>query len=150
MTLVNLIAYLTLFVALPLNWLVTIMLWRVSRQSPEIRVLRERAVTALALAIIATVFALIFLNNDAAVPPLSPEATRLITRTTILVATIVPSFYWLWLYRRASGDLPVNGDGDDASGERAELAKGIGVEVDRVAGSTGAPVSKDDRDTTPA
>ncbi len=95
----GILALLVAFVAVPLNWYVAAKLLRLSRARPDLRVLRERAIVALALALALTVFALIFLNNDALPPPLSFDDTKLLTRTTLLVAGVVPAAYWLWIYR---------------------------------------------------
>jgi len=93
------LAVLTVLVAAPLNWLVTIRLWRLSLAHSGIRVLRERAIVSLVLAFLVTVFALVFLNNDIVPPPLAFESTKLITRGAMLAAGIIPAVYWLWLYR---------------------------------------------------
>lgn len=92
------LAVLVVLVALPLNWFVTLKLWRLARLAPEIGVLRERALVALALALIVTVFAVIFLNNEMPVPLLDVEATRIITRSAMLALSL-PALYWLFLYR---------------------------------------------------
>lgn len=42
---------------------------------------------------------LIFVNNDRPIPPLSVEATKIITRSLTLVLAIVPAVAWLRLYR---------------------------------------------------
>lgn len=95
----TLIALLVAAVGVPLNWYVTWRLWRLSRANPGLKVLRERAIVALALALVVTVFALIFLNNDAEHPPLSFDDTKWLTRTAMLLAAVAPPCYWLWLYR---------------------------------------------------
>ena len=94
----TILAVLVVAVALPLNWYVTLKLWRLARSAPEIAMLRERALVALALALIVTVFAAIFLNNEMVVPLFDLEATRIITRSAML-ALSGPALYWLWLYR---------------------------------------------------
>lgn len=99
MTLSTLLAVLVVVVAVPLNWYVTFRLWRLSRSAPRVRVLRERAIVALALAVIVTVFAAIFMNNELTPPPLGPDATRILTRCVLLVMSVAPPVYWLWLYR---------------------------------------------------
>lgn len=99
MSIPNLLTILTLFVAVPINWYVTIRIWREHRAWPENAVLRERAVAAVAVAVVVTVFALIFANNDLVPPPLPFDATKFLTRTVLLVAAVVPPVYWLRLYR---------------------------------------------------
>jgi hypothetical protein len=93
------IAALVILIGIPLNWYVTWRLWSLSRDNPELRVLRERAIVALVLAFVITMFAVVFINNDLVPPPLSFETTKWVTRTVVLVASIVPPCYWLWLYR---------------------------------------------------
>lgn len=101
MTLPILLAILVVVVAMPLNWYVTLRLWWLSRQSPGVRVLRERAIVALMLSLIVTVFAVVFVNNELPMPPLDAEATKLLTRSALLVWSVVPPVYWLYLYRRS-------------------------------------------------
>lgn len=95
------IAYLVALVALPLNWFVVVRLWRLSLFTPRIRVLRYQAILATALAVIVTIFAIVFLNNDLATPVLPGDVTKLVTRSAVLVWSVVPAGYWLWLYRKA-------------------------------------------------
>lgn len=95
----NILAVLVVAVAMPLNWYVTFKLWRLSRRNPTYKVLRERAIVALAVAIIVTVFALIFVNNDLTPPPVPGDITKLVTRSTVLAFSVLPALYWLRLYR---------------------------------------------------
>ena len=97
----EIIAFLTVL-TIPVSWGVARLLWRVSGQAPRNAILRERAVTATAVAGLVTVFGLIFLNNDQPIPPLDLAATKIVTRATVLVAALVTSVYWLWLYRGGS------------------------------------------------
>ncbi len=99
MTAPTLLALGTIFFALPLNWLVTIRLWRLYRAAPEIRVLRERAIASMFVAIVVTIFALVFLNNDLVPPVLAFDDTKILTRGAILAVGVIPAGYWLWLYR---------------------------------------------------
>lgn len=96
----SILAALVIGVGLPLNLYVTIRLWGLSRASPELRVLRERAVVAVAVLLLVIVFGLIFVNNDLVPPPLSFENTKFFTRITMLIVSVVPAAYWLWLYRK--------------------------------------------------
>lgn len=98
MELTVLLALLTLFVGVPLNAVVTVMLLRESRRLPHLRVLRERFIAAAAVLLTTIVFGLIFVNNDQSLPPLDLVATKVITRVAMLVVGIVPAAYWLWLY----------------------------------------------------
>jgi len=95
----GLLGLLTLVVGVPLNLYLTIRLWRVARANPDLRVLRERAITASAVLLLVLVFGLIFLNNDAIPPWLAGEQTKLLTRLAMFLASVAPAAYWLWLYR---------------------------------------------------
>lgn len=102
MTLSSLLAILVVAVAAPLSWTVAVMLWRLSRATPQLRmnrVMRAQAWSAFGLAIIVTVFAFVFVNNEQAVPPLDPDQTRILTRGVLLLVSVVSSAYWLNLYR---------------------------------------------------
>ena len=99
MTLPTLMALFVLFVVLPLNWYVTWRLWLLHKANPTIRVLRERGIVSTALALLVTLFAVIFLNNDLVPPPMSFADTKLLTRGAMLLAGLIPALYWLWLYR---------------------------------------------------
>ena len=98
MTVADALAFLVVFVTVPLNWYVTYRLWRLSRANRDVRVLHERAITSTALSVIVTVFGLVFLNNGMTNPILDATATRLITRTATFALTL-PAAYSLWLYR---------------------------------------------------
>lgn len=100
MNLPNLLAVLVLVVGIPLNVLVTVMLWRRSHAYPRIRVLRERLIAETGVLVLTIVFGLIFLNNDALSPPLDTDVTKLVTRLVLLGVAVIPACYWLWLYRR--------------------------------------------------
>jgi hypothetical protein len=99
MNLPNVLAFLTLVIALPINLYVALKLWRLVRLSPTILVLRERALVATALTVIVAVFTAIFLNNDVVPPPLGTVETKWITRLAVLVMSVLPAVYWLRLYR---------------------------------------------------
>lgn len=93
------LAFAVVAIAAPLNWIVAYLLWRLSRQAPEVAVLRERAINATAVALIVSVFAVIFVNNGLEVPPLGIEATRLLTRGSLLALSTYAAVRWLRLYR---------------------------------------------------
>lgn len=99
MNFATVLAVLVAVVAVPLNWYVTVKLWRLSRTRPALRVLRERAIVAFALALIATGFALVVLNNEQAPPPLNLDSTKIVSRTLILATSVIPALWWLRLYR---------------------------------------------------
>lgn len=94
----DVLGLLTLVFALPLSWVVSALTWRLSLARPTNKVLRDRAIVALAVSIIVTVFALIFLNNDLDIPPLSTDITRIVTRSVVLVCSVSASAYWLWVF----------------------------------------------------
>jgi hypothetical protein len=117
----DVMAVLVVVVAMPLNWTVVALLWRLHRQAPEVRVLRERGIVATALAIIVTVFALVFLNNDLDVPLLDFESTKLVTRSAILAASIIPALYWLSIYWRGPDPGAAYQEANRANAKLAEL-----------------------------
>lgn len=102
MNLPELLAILVLIIGIPLNVLVTVLLWRRTYLHPRIRVLRERLIVEVAVLALVIVFSLIFLNNDRLPPWLTTDVTKVITRATVLALALVPALYWLWLYRRRS------------------------------------------------
>jgi small neutral amino acid transporter SnatA (MarC family) len=90
---------LVLVIGAPLNLYVTFKLWRLSRERPQLRVLRERALVAFAVLVVVVVFGLIFLNNDLDAPILTFDQTKLYTRAVMLFVAVGPASYWLYLYR---------------------------------------------------
>lgn len=94
----TLLAYAVIAIALPLNWVVTIRLWLLSESMRDNQVVRERAIVALALALIVTLFSIVFLNNEMDAPFLTVEQTQLLTRSAVLALSI-PALYWLFIYR---------------------------------------------------
>lgn len=94
------IAVLVLVIGVPLNVLVTVLLWRTYRAHPTYRLLRERLVVEIAVLLVVVVFGLIFVNNDTLPPPLDTGATKIITRWIMLGVAIIPACYWLFLYWR--------------------------------------------------
>ncbi len=101
MSLTTLLAILVVVVALPLNVYVTRKLRRLSQSTPEIKVLHERSVAALALTLIVAIYAAVFVNNEIHPPPLDFESTKLITRGALLALAVIPAARWAWLYRKA-------------------------------------------------
>lgn len=83
---------------MPLNWIVVVKLWRLYQAEP-VPILRERVIVAVAVALIVTVFALIFVNNDLTPPIVGFDDTKIVTRSVMFVAAVVPPLYWLRLYR---------------------------------------------------
>lgn len=93
------LAWLVVFVAVPLNWVVVVALFRLLRMHTENRVLRDRFLVAGMLASVVTIFGIVFINNGLEVPPLGVPQTQVITRLAIL-SLAIPAIYWLTLYRR--------------------------------------------------
>jgi uncharacterized membrane protein len=93
------LALATLLIGVPLNLYVTLRLWRLSREQPHIKVLRERAIVAALVLLLVIVFGLVFVNNDLSIPFLQSAVTKYVTRIAMLVVAIVPAAYWLILYR---------------------------------------------------
>jgi hypothetical protein len=98
MPLPNILAIAVLLVGVPLNVIVTIMLFRRSREAPTIKVLRERMVVSAVLLLALVVFGLIFLNNDTLPPPFDVTLTKIVTRSAMLLLAVVPASYFLFLY----------------------------------------------------
>lgn len=99
MTLSTVLAFAVVLVAAPLSWIVFLMLRRQTRHLPGNKVLRAQAWASFSLAVIVTVFAIVFVNNEQAVPPLDLEATRILTRGALLLVSVASSLYWIRLYR---------------------------------------------------
>lgn len=97
------LAWAVLLVGVPLNALAAYLLLRASRERPQLRVLRERCVVAVVTTLVVLFFGVIFVNNDREVPWLGLDATKLITRTAMLVMALVSGGGWLWVYFRAFG-----------------------------------------------
>lgn len=85
--------------AVPLNWLVTILLWRLAKKSPELKVLRDRAIAATCISLAVTVFALIFINNDLALGLVDNPTSKVVGRLSVLVLSLAPALWWLRIYR---------------------------------------------------
>lgn len=96
------LAWLTLLVGVPLNALAAALLLKQWRAAPHLRVLRERFVVAVAVTFLVLFFGIIFVNNDQTIPPVSVDATKLITRTAMLAVALVVGVGWLWVYRSLS------------------------------------------------
>lgn len=96
MTAPNLLLAAVLLIALPLNWLVALLLLSLSRRHADLSVLRAHAIAALAWALLVTVFSAVFANNSVfATPLLSFEQTQIITRASLLILSTVGALYWL-------------------------------------------------------
>lgn len=103
MTLPVLLAYAVIFVGLPINWVVVFRLIALYRNKNGTlgwnRVLRERALVAVTVALVVTLFAVVFVNNSFFDPRGHfAFASMVITRIAILMLA-GPALYWLFLYR---------------------------------------------------
>lgn len=98
MSLTSALATLVLVVGVPLNVLVTVLLWRQALTHPDVLVLRDRLIAAISVLVLVIVFALIFLNNDTLPPWLATDTTKVITRFVVLGVAVVPALYWLGLW----------------------------------------------------
>lgn len=96
----EILAIMVVAIAAPLNWFVAWRLWYLSHLDPKVWTLRSAAISATGIAVIVTVFALVFLNNGQPFPPLDAFETQLITRTTLLILSTVPAIYWLRRYKK--------------------------------------------------
>jgi hypothetical protein len=99
MELTDVLAWVTLVSCVPLNVVATLLLLKSSRKAPALRVLRERYIVAAITTVVVLFFALVFVNNDQDVPPLSLETTKIITRIAMIVMGTVPAVGWILLYR---------------------------------------------------
>ena len=101
MTLSEFLGVLPLFIGVPLNLFVTVILLRSVLERPRLWVLFERLVTAVFVLLLTVSFAIVFRNNDLDVPFLDREVARIWTRAAIDAVAIVPALFLLWLnYRR--------------------------------------------------
>lgn len=102
MSVQSVLATLVLFLGVPLNLLVTVLLMRQAIANPGIRVLTDRLIASIAVLLMVIVFGFIFLNNDSLPPMLTTDTTRIITRFVLLCVAVIPALYWLSLYWRKS------------------------------------------------
>lgn len=94
------LAWLTLLVGFPLCAFTTLRLRKRSRRSPHLRVLWERYIVMAAITFVVLFYGLIFVNNDQAVPPLSLETTKLLTRTVMFSLALISAIGWLYINRK--------------------------------------------------
>jgi hypothetical protein len=83
----------------PLNVVATLLLLKTSRKAPSLRVLKERYIVAAITTFVVLFFALVFVNNDQTVPPLSLQTTKVVTRIAMIAMGTVPAVGWILLYR---------------------------------------------------
>jgi hypothetical protein len=92
------LGFLVVFVACPLNWIVAVLLWRLSRQSPDLTVIRDRAIAATAIAFAVTVFATLMLNTDWTLGLFDLDQARVFSRIATLILALAPTLFFLRLY----------------------------------------------------
>lgn len=95
----------TIVIAVPLVWTV----WWLVRSLAKRRrsrtgnggneVLKWQVRVVRGLALIVTVFGVVFINNDLAIPLLNLDQTRVLTRSTVFVVAVDVAVAWLRLYR---------------------------------------------------
>lgn len=93
------LAWATFLVGVPLCAVTTFFLRKASREKPYLRYLRERYLVSIGAVVIVLFFSLIFINNDQAVPPLSLDTTKIITRLAMFGFAVVTSAGFIWLYK---------------------------------------------------
>ena len=90
---------LVLLVGAPaLAYSVGIILARAAVKTPRIHALRERAILAVVMALVATVFAIAVINTEVGHPAWSEEAGHVIVRVAFGLLMLIPNGYWLILY----------------------------------------------------
>jgi hypothetical protein len=83
-------------------WVVAILLIRAARHFPDIRSLRERAVTAAVIAFGGTMYLLAALSVEVG-GWWDQDTSRVIARISVLMIELIPGLYWLWLYSKGFG-----------------------------------------------
>lgn len=103
-------AWATLAVAFPLNAVAAFLLLKKSRQRPDLDILKERFITAVATTLLVLFFGMVFVNNDQTVPPLGLDTTKWITRGVLLAVALVVGGGWLriWWHGRVSDKRQTN------------------------------------------
>lgn len=94
----SVLAGLVIFVAVPLIWFEALVMWRRTVARPDLFALRIAAEHQLVASEVALIFALVFLNNGMEVPILDLQATRVVTRLSILTLGL-PGLHFLWVRR---------------------------------------------------
>lgn len=136
MSLPNLLAIAVLVVGVPLNALVTWMLWQLHVAHPQIEVLRERGIVSTAVLLLTFVFGLIFLNNDTLPPLFDLATTKIVTRLVLLGVAVVPALYWLSLYHQRDLRVPPSPRAEHAMERSAEAAEQTAANTAEIAENT--------------
>lgn len=89
MNLPEFLAFVTVYFCMPLAWATVGLSF----------MLRENRVPSLSVAVAVTAFAAVFLNNDMAVPILTPDQTRVIARIPFVCMVLAVCFDWMRDYR---------------------------------------------------
>ena len=98
-----------------INWPVAIILIRLARIRPTIRALTERAILAVIIAIVTTVYWFIAINTQLGFPVITPTGSMFIIRCTIVTIGLYP-LWWLWSYSTGR----FKGTKQDAADEEAK------------------------------
>jgi hypothetical protein len=94
----NQVLVIAAFIILPcVNWPVAILLVRLSVQRPRIRSLAERALLAVLIAVVTTVYSLIVLNSADGYAVIDRDSAQAIIRIFFLALGLYP-LWWLWAY----------------------------------------------------
>lgn len=96
-----------------INWPVAIILVRIARVRPTIRALTERAILAVIIAIVTTVYWFIAVNTQLGFPVITPTGSMFIIRCTIVVVGLYP-MWWLWSYFSGGFRSDAQDDEDEA------------------------------------
>lgn len=105
----NTLTFFGLLVLPFINWPVAFMLIRLARIKPHIRALTERAILAVVIAVVTTIYVFVAANTQGGFFVLSQGEALTLLRLTIIGFGLYPA-WWLWTYYR--GDFG-SGEGDD-------------------------------------
>ena len=84
-----------------IDWIATVILiWLSRTASPKVGFLTERAMQAVIVSSVMTIFAVIFINTQTGFAIVPNDTARAITRVVTLVLGLGPVL-WLWWYWRA-------------------------------------------------
>ena len=104
-TVPELFTVLAFWIALPLVWIMTIVVWSITRRARADPANGHSLAHVVALVVtsftaIVTVFAIVFANNGMAHPVLDLWQTQVITRSTVVIASVASACALLHWYRR--------------------------------------------------
>lgn len=105
----NTLTFVLLLILPFINWPVAFMLVRLAWIKPTIRALTERAVLAVVIAIVTTIYVFVAANTQGGFLLLSQGEALTLLRLTIIGFGLYPT-WWLWSYYR--GRFTASGDDD--------------------------------------